>query len=176
MRALQRVGILCAMAFIAGTMSCATPAPGEVPETDDILVGEDTATMMGDEESQDPGAERESDAAACDDADFSEPATIPQQLDDLDVPFYECVHEMVAIEDNDPLFVGEYDTSHESIIIEMSITNQFDASDWEVSEVTVEGDNAVTHAQKPGYSLVVAIGPSRSPEATSSLHYTLRTQ
>ena len=47
---------------------------------------------------------------------------------------------------SDPLFVGEYDTDHEMIIVEMEIVNQFDASDWIVTERTVEGDNAITHA------------------------------
>lgn len=121
-------------------------------------------------------AEESADDTVCDDEAFTDAATIPPQLAELDVPFYACAHEMVAISESDPLFVGEYDTTHESILVEMSITDQFDASDWEVSERTVEGDNAITHAQKPGYTLVVAIGPSRTPEATSSVHYTLRAE
>lgn len=113
---------------------------------------------------------------ACTDDAFGDSAVIPDVLADAGVPFYPCTVEMVAMPGTDPLFVGEYDTSHALIMVEMEITNQFDASDWTVSERTVEGDNAITHAQKPGYELVVVIGPSRTDAAAASVHYTLREQ
>ena len=128
-------------------------------------------------EDTDAEADVESVVGGCDDVEFIDAAAIPSQLSDLSVPFYPCAHEAVARTDTDQLlFVGEYDTNHELIIIEMNITAQFDASDWEITDRTVEGDNAITQAQKPGYSLVVAIGPSRTSSAENSIHYTLREQ
>lgn len=138
-----------------------TEAPDDVTEDADINAEADVESVVG----------------GCDDVEFIDAATIPSQLSDIGVPFYPCTHEAVARTDTDPLFfVGEYDTNHELIIVEMDITAQFDASDWEITDRTVEGDNAITQAQKPGYSLVVAIGPSRTSHTENSIHYTLREQ
>src|SRR5690554_6102737 len=140
MRALKSVGLLLGLALVMGTISCGQEAPEE-PESPSAAAPEES-------EADANSAEESADDTVCDDEAFTDAATIPPQLAELDVPFYACAHEMVAISESDPLFVGEYDTTHESILVEMSITDQFDASDWEVSERTVEGDNAITHAQK----------------------------
>lgn len=112
----------------------------------------------------------------CEDGDAAARAEIPNELAELSVPFYPCLVEMSAIPGSDPLFVGEYDTDHPSVLVEAEILLQFEGSDWEVTSRANEGDNTITQAEMPGYSLVVVVGPSRMPDAESSVHYTLRPQ
>lgn len=115
-------------------------------------------------------------SATCADLGFVGDAVVPPELADLGVPFYECVEEAVAMPGSDPLFVGEYDSGQDVDVIEELFQETFDRSDWKVVSSTVEAHNAITRAHRPGYHLVVAIGPSRSAEAATSIHYTLRAQ
>lgn len=179
MRLVRRIGLLVlAGVFAMGVVSCASAGeamPGSTAPPSPVAEKSSGQTAAdSEEESEAPDPEPSAAEDACEDqGETTDFAVIPDQLDDLDVPFYPCVREMVAMTGSDPLFVGEYDTHQASIIVEMSIKDQFDASEWEVTERSVAGDNAITKAQKPGYSLVVAIGPSRTPGAESSIHYTL---
>ncbi|MGO3147390.1 MAG: hypothetical protein ACTIJ6_06905 [Leucobacter sp.] len=177
----KRIGVSLIVMLVVGMTSC-TPAVDAEPTSSKLSnsATEDPADSTA-EATETPAeepetAEGDSERTVCEDAAFLNAATIPDQLANLGVPFYPCVHEMVAVTNSDRSFVGEYDTTHESIIIEMSITNQFDASDWEVTARAVEGDNAITQARNAEYTLVVAIGPSRTEGAVSSIHYTLRAE
>lgn len=114
--------------------------------------------------------------ASCTDLGLGQDTAAPEQLAAVGIPFYECVAEMSAVPGSDPVFVGEYDSAQESIVLEMFFKDEFERSDWEIISNSVDGENAITQAQKPGYFVVVAIGPSRTPGAVSSIHYTLRTQ
>jgi len=113
---------------------------------------------------------------ACGDTEFTDVAPIPQNLSTLDVPFYPCALEVAAVTGTDPLFVGEYVTGHALTIVNMVVRDQFEDSDWELIERSVEGSNTISRVQKPGYSLVVVVGPERTTDADTSIHYTLRTQ
>lgn len=121
-------------------------------------------------------ADADGDDIVCEDGDAAARAEMPTELAELDVPFYPCLVEMSAIPGSDPLFVGEYDTDHPSVLVEAEILLQFEGSGWEVISRANEGDNTITQAEMPGYSLVVVVGPSRMPDAESSVHYTLRPQ
>lgn len=139
-------------------------APPPPAESTASLAPEATAERTGD-----------NDATVCSDTDFGEAATMPELLSDLSIPFYACTHEMEALTGTDPLFVGAYDTNHEMIIVEMAIATQLEDSGWDTLDHSVEGDTAVRKAEKPGYSLVIAIGPERTGAGTS-IYYTLREQ
>lgn len=164
------LGVAVGAALLLGATACAS---GDDPETSPSHPS-NSPTSTEPVPPSDGAADN--DPAACDDGKFIDAASIPTQLSDLGIPFYPCAHEMTALTGADPVFVGEYVTNHETIIVEMAVTDQFDASDWEVTDRSVEGDMAITTAQKPGYSLVVAIGPTRASDTDSSLHYTLRAQ
>ncbi|MGO1513877.1 MAG: hypothetical protein ACTJGQ_11055 [Agrococcus casei] len=195
MRSMRRVGLTLLVLALACTSACTsgvlaegdtTASPPEAAEAAETAAespaassegpATPTAADDGDESASEPESQVESVGQACSDEDSGYVTSPPALLAELSVPFYPCVKEMTAMPGSDPLFVGEYDTDHEMIIVEMEIVNQFDASDWIVTERTVEGDNAITHAQKPGYELVVVIGPSRTDAAAASVHYTLREQ
>lgn len=172
------LGVILGVTLVLSTSACASGGGQEgiassPAASTKSAAPEDAASSPAPEAAKAP---QESDAAACGDAEFVDAARAPESFSDLDIPFYVCSHEMAAVTADDPLFVGEYVTNHEMIIVEMAVTKQFDQSDWEVIERSVEGDNAISKAQKPGYFLVVAIGPSRLAETDTSVHYTLRTQ
>ncbi|QAV69726.1 hypothetical protein ESZ53_04295 [Salinibacterium sp. UTAS2018] len=133
----------------------------------------DDAEVLADPElkSQDLGG-----TVACGDTEFTDEVPIPQNLSTLDVPFYPCALEVAAVTGTDQFFVGEYVTGHALTIVNMVVRDQFEDSDWELIERSVEGSNTISRAQKPGYSLVVVVGPERSTDADTSIHYTLRTQ
>lgn len=190
MHLMKRIGPALAAMLVLGVSACAptvtaepgSSAPAESPaeQPPTATSGEETVEEIPESTpAQAPEEEDEEEtptapATACEDEAFPTPAPVPDELAELDIPFYPCAHEMTAIAASDPLFVGEYETSHELIVVEMAITNQFDASDWETGERTTDGDNAITQAHKPGYTLVVALGPTRGNESHSSIHYTLR--
>lgn len=167
------LSVIFGAVLVLSTAACAS---GSVPDTalSDSSASTDAAASTDPETATE--TPDDNDAAVCSDSEFVDAAPIPTQFSDLDVPFYPCAHEMVALTGDDLIFVGEYVTNHEMIIVEMAVTDQFDASDWEVTDRSVEGDMAITTAQKPGYSLVIAIGPTRASDTDSSLHYTLRAQ
>lgn len=167
------LGLILGVVLVLSTAACASVSGPESTPSSSATPTDAAASTAPENAVEVPDG---NDPAACDDEEFTGAAMAPSQLADLGVPFYSCTHEETAVTGTDPLFVGEYVTNHELIIVEMAIADQFDASDWEVTDRSVEGDNAVTHAQKPGYSLVVAIGPTRMAPTDSSIHYTLRTQ
>lgn len=62
------------------------------------------------------------------------------------------------------------------IIVEMAIASQLEDSGWETLDHSVEGDTAIRKTEKPGYSLVIAIGTDRNDATVTSIYYTLREQ
>lgn len=110
----------------------------------------------------------------CSATELAAASTAPAVFAELRVPFYPCGQEMTAVPGTDPLFVGEYVTGHELDTVTKVINDQFEESDWEIVGTTVEGTNTVSTAQKPGYSLVVVIGPTYMAETDVSIIYTLR--
>ncbi|SFS00900.1 hypothetical protein SAMN04487783_0496 [Agrococcus baldri] len=177
-------GIVLGAVLLFGVSACATsgaapsaPPPSTstaVPTEDSADADAEVAAEVEVESAADAAATVETEAGSCDDAEFGDVAARPDPLAELGIPFYPCTREMTAMPGTDPLFVGEYVTDHELIIVEAAIVAQFDASDWEITDSTVEGDNAIRTAQMPGYSLVVVVGPERTNPDSSSIHYTLR--
>lgn len=170
----------CASSGAAPSAPAASPPASAAPtgpaaETEDDAQAAATPEAAAEAEAEaEADAGDEAEAGTCADGEFGAAATSPARFAALAVPFYPCVREMAAMTGSDPLFVGEYVTDHELIIVEAAIVAQFEASDWEVTEVSVEGDNAIRKAQLPGYSLVVVVGPERTNPERSSIHYTLR--
>jgi len=52
---------------------------------------------------------------------------------------------VAAITGPDPLFEGEYVTGHALTIVNMVVRDQFEDSNWELIEISVEGSDASTH-------------------------------
>lgn len=151
--------------------SADTNKPEAQPEADS-----NTPDTPKESEKSGEKAKETTDATTCQDSQFAGPAKIPAPLKDSAAPFYPCTHEMAAVDGSDPLFVGEYVTSHELTIVNMFYEDQFNDSQWNVTNKFVEGSQTVTEAAKSGYSLVVVVAPNRIDESETSIHYTLRQQ
>lgn len=148
----------------------ADATPADDAAASDADIGDAATSGAADTAAPATGAATE----ACSDTQFASPDTAPGALEDIDAPFYPCVHEMSAVTDTDPSFVGEYVTTHEQTAVESAIDDQIDASNWEVLERSAEGQNSVIMLRKSGNLLVVAVGPSRSGGSDISIYYTLR--
>ncbi|MGF3055531.1 hypothetical protein [Microbacterium sp. YY-01] len=161
---------------VGGCAGAGEASPSDTPTPAAETVPTETAPRDTTEQTPDavPQASGDDSDAGCQNVMFDDAAEIPAILAENDVPFYPCTHKMTGVQADDPLFVGEFVTEHELTIVNMVVRDQFEASGWEIVDRTVDGQNTVNQARKDGLFLVLVVGPERTDDFITSLHYTLR--
>lgn len=166
----------------AGAIGTATEQPaadGRTPEPTDGAP--DASGDAGTDDPDDGGGAQDDEGQ---DPEAPEPGTpdptaipdgVPAGFPDIGVPFYHP-SEVVAAPDHggDP-YVLELVTDHELSIVNMFIRDHFSAEHgWQDVTSSVQDQMTITQGNAAGYSLVIAVGPERTDDTKTSLHYTLR--
>lgn len=146
--------------------SSATPTETETPAPD---------ASDGASAGTDPAAE-EPESSSAPAAPAALPADLPDGFPDIGVPFYTPSTQVAGTGEPGGMYVLEYVTEHELTIVNMFVRDSLAAKGWNNIVRTVEGQMTISKATARGYSLVMAVGPERTDEMKTSIHYTVRPQ
>lgn len=176
-QAARSIAVACALALALSLTGCDDDASGAVNageahdvESSSAPVDESSAESTPEPDESTPSSSEPTTPPA----DF--PADLPDGFPDIGVPFYSPSEQVAAMGEAGDVYVLEYVTHHELTIVNMFFDGAMTDHGWSNIDRSVEGQMTVTKATGHGYSLVIAVGPERTDDTKTSIHYTLRPQ